>query len=122
MSKGASKLLANKDSGSSNMLQMSSDHLINLHNSAEQLVQTTSSNSMLPGSKQANQLQFASFTNNYSSLIEKQSSSGRNVSPVTSNSLLPESTVFSLNNNASGIAGGISVEQILAEKMHKSRY
>ena len=38
MSKGASKLLANKDSGSSNMLQMSSDHLINLHNSAEQLV------------------------------------------------------------------------------------
>lgn len=35
MSKGASKLLANKESGSSNMLQMSSDHLINLHNSAE---------------------------------------------------------------------------------------
>ena len=77
---------------------------------------------MLPGSKQANQLQFASFTNNYSSLIEKQSSSGRNVSPVTSNSLLPESTVFSLNNNCNGMAGGISVEQILAEKMHKSRY
>ena len=49
MSKGASKLLANKDNN--NMLQMSSDHLINLHNSAEQLVQTSSSNSMLPGGK-----------------------------------------------------------------------
>ena len=75
---------------------------------------------MLPQTAKANQLQFASFTNNYSSIIEKNSSSGRNVSPVTNTSLPPEqSTVFSFNNNPTG---AITVEQLLSEKMHKSRY
>ena len=95
---------------------------MNLHNSAENLVQS-STTSILPA-KSNNMLQFASFTNNYSSLIEKHSSSGRNVSPVTSASMQPESTtVFSLNNaqNNSPLSS-ITIEQILAEKMHKSRY
>ena len=121
MSQGASKLLQTKEAAQA-LLQVSGDHLTNLHNSAEQLVQKSSGSSMLPPqtNAKANQLQFASFTNNYSSIIEKNSSSGRNVSPVTTTSLPPEqSTVFSFNNNPTGT---ITVEQLLAEKMHKSRY
>lgn len=78
--------------------------LNNLHNSAEQLV-SPSPNMVVNAPK--NPVQFSSFTNNYSSLIDKQSSSGRNVSPVTSTSIHPESTVLSLNNNP---CGGLTVE------------
>ena len=72
----------------------------------------------IPGAQ--NQIQYASFTNGYSCLIEKLSSSGRNVSPVTTASIPPDSTVFSLGKNDP--SGLITIEQILAEKMHKSRY
>jgi len=73
---------------------------------------------IIPGA--SDQLQYASFTNNYPSLIEKLSSSGRNVSPVTTASIPPDSTVFSLGKNDP--SGLITIEHILAEKMHKTRY
>lgn len=115
MSQDASKLLSSKA-----LSKIEETHFIDMHNSAEQLTKTTTA-TMLP--KSSNQLQFASFTNNnYSSLIEKNSSSGRNVSPVTSASIPPESTVFSLNANNNSLTGCITIEQLLAEKMHKSRY
>ena len=77
---------------------------------------------MLPTNSKTNLQQFASFTsNNYtSSVIEKQSSpSGRNVSPVTSVSIPPDTSLFNLNENPTG---PITIEQLLAERMHKSRY
>ena len=99
MSQNASKLLLSKEAG---ILQVTSD-MVNLHNSAEQLMQP--SGKIGPGK---NPLQFSSFTNNYSSLIEKQSSSGRDVSPVTTASLMPpDSTIFSLANDP---AAAITIE------------
>ena len=77
---------------------------------------------MLPSNSKTNLQQFASFNNkNYtSSLVEKQSSpSGRNVSPVTSVSIHPDTSLFNLNENPTG---PITIEQLLAERMHKSRY
>ena len=97
-----------------------------LHHSAEQLEHSKMTSSILP--KSPKQLQFASFTNNkdnnnYStSLIDKHSSSGgRNISPVTTASIPPDSsTVMPFNKNDPKAL--ITIEQLLAEKMHKSRY
>lgn len=57
MSQGASKLLQTKEAAQA-LLQVSGDHLTNLHNSAEQLVQKSSGSSMLPPqtNAKANQL------------------------------------------------------------------
>lgn len=77
---------------------------------------------MVPTNSKSNLQQFASFNNNNytSSVIEKQSSpSGRNVSPVTSVSIHPDTSIFNLNESPTG---PITIEQLLAERMHKSRY